>query len=328
MTGEEKLSPISKISFAMQKASARLIRFKKIMVCISGGSDSDVMLDLLLRVCPREKMNFVFFDTGIEYEATKRHLSKLEQKYNITIERQRATVPVPLGVKKYGVPFLSKYASEMIHRLQLNNFDFAGGGVEYEELLAKYPRCETALKWWCNKHPNGSSFNISRTYALKEFMIENPPMFLIDQRCCEGAKKNPAHHYEREHDFDCKCMGLRRAENGIRSTRYKNCYTYDPTAVMQNMRPIWWFTDEDKDLYITTYDVQLSDCYLKYGMKRTGCAGCPFGSHFEEELKTLSKHEPKLYKAVVAIFGDSYEYTRKYREFKVAMKKAENGAKQ
>lgn len=320
MIMEETLSPMSKISFAMQKASARLCCFSKIMVCISGGSDSDVMLDLLLRVCPREKMNFVFFDTGIEYEATKRHLSELEKKYNIKIERQRATVPVPLGVKKYGAPFMSKYVSEMIHRLQLHKFDFTTGGMEYEELVAKYPRCETALKWWCNKHPKGSSFNISRCYALKEFMIEHPPTFLIGQWCCNGAKKKPAHYYERAHDFDCKCMGLRRAENGIRSTRYKNCFAYDPTTTIQNMRPVWWFTDEDKDLYIATFNVQLSDCYLKYGMKRTGCAGCPFGSHFEEELITLSKYEPNLYKAVVAIFGNSYEYTRKYREFKIAMK--------
>ena len=51
-------------------------------------------------------------------------------------------------------------------------------------------------------------------------------------------------------------------------------------------------------------------------MIRTGCAGCPFGSRFEEELEIIKKYEPKLYKAVNKIFAKSYEYTRRYREFK------------
>ena len=61
--------------------------------------------------------------------------------------------------------------------------------------------------------------------------------------------------------------------------------------------------------------MQNSRCYTEYGLKRTGCAGCPFGKDFEFELEVIQKYEPKLYKAVNNIFGDSYEYTRKYREF-------------
>ena len=45
------------------------------------------------------------------------------------------------------------------------------------------------------------------------------------------------------------------------------------------------------------------------------CAGCPFGRDFEFELEVIEKYEPKLYRAVNNIFGDSYAYTRKYREF-------------
>lgn len=136
----DELSPAFKISSAMQKTSARLLRFSKIMVSISGGADSDVMLDLLLKICPKEKMTFVFFDTGIEYDATKRHLDYLEKKYNIKIDRQRADVPVPLGVKKYGLPFISKMISGKLQILQNNNFDFANdGNLSYEELQEKYP---------------------------------------------------------------------------------------------------------------------------------------------------------------------------------------------
>ena len=78
---------------------------------------------------------------------------------------------------------------------------------------------------------------------------------------------------------------------------------------------MFWYKDEDKKQYQESYNVQNSRCYTEYGLKRTGCAGCPFGKDFEFELEVIQKYEPKLYKAVNNIFGDSYEYTRKYKEF-------------
>lgn len=59
-------------------------------------------------------------------------------------------------------------------------------------------------------------------------------------------------------------------------------------------------------------DILHSKCYTEYGLKRTGCSGCPYGRDFEFELNVIQKYEPKLYKAVMNIFGESY---RKYKEF-------------
>jgi 3'-phosphoadenosine 5'-phosphosulfate sulfotransferase (PAPS reductase)/FAD synthetase len=59
---------------------------------VSGGADSDVTLDLLELVKPDGcELIYVFFDTGLEYDATKRHIDALEAKYGITIHRRRAT---------------------------------------------------------------------------------------------------------------------------------------------------------------------------------------------------------------------------------------------
>lgn len=77
------MSGLTIINSAIQKAAIRCKEYNNIMVSLSGGYDSDIMLDLLLRVCPREKMRFVFFDTGIEYTATKEHLAHLEDLYKI-----------------------------------------------------------------------------------------------------------------------------------------------------------------------------------------------------------------------------------------------------
>ena len=64
--------------------------YETILCSISGGSDSDVILDLVHRVDLNKKVRYVWFDTGLEYQATKDHLEYLEGKYNITIERESA----------------------------------------------------------------------------------------------------------------------------------------------------------------------------------------------------------------------------------------------
>lgn len=81
-------------------------------------------------------------------------------------------------------------------------------------------------------------------------------------------------------------------------------------------RPLFWFSDSDKVDYEKAFNINHSICYTVYGLIRTGCAGCPFGSRWEEELKVIAEYEPELYKAAINLFGDSYEYHRKYKKFK------------
>lgn len=290
----------------------------KIMVSISGGSDSDVMLDILSKFDVDKKITYVWFNTGLEYEATKKHLTFLENKYGIKIQELKAKKPIPLTCRKYGQPFLSKQVSEYIARLQKHNFKWED--KPFEELYKEYPKCKVALRWWCNDWGEGSRFNISYNTYLKEFMVENPPTFPISNICCTYAKKGVAKDFLKENEFDLNCVGVRKAEGGSRASAYKSCYTPSSDCGRDDYRPIFWFKEEDKSLYEETFGVTHSDCYSVWGLTRTGCAACPFGRNFETELECVKKYEPKFYKAVWKIFGDSYEYTRKYREFQRKMK--------
>lgn len=302
---------------AIYKADQHIRDHNKIACSISGGSDSDIMLDMLYKLDKEKKIVYIWFNTGLEYEATKRHLKELEEKYNIEIVRLDAKKPIPLAVRQYGVPFLSKQVSEFISRLQSHNFQWED--EPFDVLIKKYPNCQSALQWWCGEKGEDSKFNISRNKWLKEFMVQNPPDFKISNRCCYFAKKSPANEYISKGGFDLSCIGVRKAEGGARRFVYKNCFTPAPEGEVAQYRPLFWFDNTSKETYKNAHNLRFSDCYEIWGMDRTGCACCPFGKYFEFELECVQKYEPKLYKAVQKIFGKSYEYTRKYREFQKKM---------
>ena len=211
--------------------------------------------------------------------------------------------------------------SEYAGRLQRNGFDWKD--EPFEELLKRFPNCKSSLKWWCNLKGENSRFGINRHKFLKEFMVENPPTFPISAGCCKGAKKDTAHDFAKSVKADLIVTGERKSEGGARAGT-SSCFTgsYDKgTAVF---RPIFWLNDTDKGWLESERDIVHSDCYTVYGLRRTGCAGCPFGRNWQTELEVAEEYEPKLHKMCVNVFKPSYEYTLKYYEFR---KQKENEAK-
>ena len=282
--------------------------YKKVLCSVSGGSDSDIVLDLLTKCDNNKIVQYFYFDTGLEYQATKDHINYLQEKYNIVITTLKPKVPIPLAVKKYGQPFLSKMVSENIQRLQKHGFKWEN--KPYEELVKDYPNCKSALQWWCNSRKNNVLLGITRNKGLKEFMINNNPKFNISNKCCKYAKKDILKDLLKQ-GYDLNISGIRRSEGGTRSTAYKSCF--DNQDNYDNYRPIFWFTDDDKTEYKKLFNVSHSKCYTVYGLKRTGCVGCPFSKDYKKELEIINKYEPKLYNAVTNIFKDSYEYINKYK---------------
>lgn len=312
------------IQDAFAKCWQVLQRHDKILVSLSGGSDSDIMADLIIRCGGKEKAVFVFFNTGLEYEATKKQIKRLEEKYGIEIKINPPIKPIPLCVREYGVPFWSKKVSEYIERLQRHGFQWEDEPVEV--LLERYPKCRAGVRWWCNDFSEGDEpcrYDIGYIKGLKEFMMANPPDFAISPKCCHYAKKLPASKFAAASGCDLSCSGVRKSEGGVRSTVYQSCYS-QALGNDSTYRPLFWFVDQDKREYDEHYGIVHSDCYEVWGMKRTGCAGCPFGKKFEEELALAEKYEPKFHKAMLKVFGKSYDYTRRFMEFREQMKNSSN----
>lgn len=293
-------------------------KYEKICCFISGGSDSDIVLDICIKVDIHHKITYIFIDTGLESKATKEHIKYLEDRYGIKIivyKSYEYGMSIPISCKKYGQPFVSKIASENIMRLQRHNFKWED--KPFDVLYEEYPHCKSALMWWCNEKKSDVN-NIRRNKWLKEFLIANPPTFKISNKCCDKSKKDVSKKVLKELKCDLKIIGVRKYEGGARATAYKNCYTNGGKDI-DEYRPIFWYTNDDKKCYERHYGIVHSRCYSQYGLKRTGCCGCPFGRSIKDELEALNKYEPNLHKAACNVFRDSYEYTRKYNEFRKQM---------
>lgn len=76
-------------------------KYKNVVCSISGGSDSDILIDIVAKLDANKKVIYVFFNTGLEYQATKNHLKYLERKYNIKINVINPILPIPICNKKY-----------------------------------------------------------------------------------------------------------------------------------------------------------------------------------------------------------------------------------
>lgn len=94
MTNIEKLLASAPDNFVIRDALVKCVEVveghNSICCAVSGGADSDVMLDMLLRCGAGDKTTFVFYDTGLEYAATKEHLTDIEKPYEVLINRYPA----------------------------------------------------------------------------------------------------------------------------------------------------------------------------------------------------------------------------------------------
>ena len=131
------------------------------------------------------------------------------------------------------------------------------------------------------------------------------PGIKISAKCCEVSKKRPLYQYIKENGIDLNVTGERKAEGGIRATAHHSCFEQSKNHVDKYM-PLWWWSDRVKSVFKEREGIRYSDCYEVYGMRRTGCVGCPFSLTIADDLTTMYIFEPQLYKACMKVFGESY----------------------
>lgn len=316
----------------------RLIEHPKAVCSYSGGSDSDILVDCIERarnafperIAP---VKYVFFNTGLEMQATKDHVRATAEKYGIEIATARPKTGIVTAVRKYGAPFVSKIMSAGLSEWQKKGVplsiadEYAAAHDKHakrQELRERYPHCESVINFLCccnsagDERPNIQLVINSSRYML-DFIRENPPHFKISAKCCDYCKKQLAHSVQK--DYEMIITGERRDEGGMRSVPRKGeansamCFA-ETSNGQYRLRPLYYVSDKDKAWYKERYGIRYSDAYEVYGLTRTGCCGCPISFKAVEDLRQIYPYEPNVVKAAWAIFGDSYRYRRQYNEFK------------
>ena len=312
----------------------RLTQYPKAICSYSGGSDSDILIDLIeqtRKIFNLAPVKYVFFNTGLEMQATKDHVKATAEKYGVGIEEVRPKLNIVLSTRKYGVPFVSKIMSAGLEGWQKKNIPLSIAD-EYEqaenkaekrrELKERYPKCESTINFLCCCNSAGEprpniQLVINSSKYMRDFIAENPPDFQISAKCCDYCKKQPAHRIQK--GYGMVITGERRDEGGMRSVPRKDnttlCFT-ETSSGQYRLRPLYYVSDKDKAWYKEYRNIRYSDAYEVYGLTRTGCCGCPISYKAVDDLEKIRPFEPNVVKAAWNIFGKSYEYRKKYNEYK------------
>ena len=331
---------------AIQSIIAKHLRQHPKAICsYSGGSDSDILIDLIEQTRTMfdfQPVKYVFFNTGLEMQAIKDHVKETAEKYNVEIETVRPKVGIVQAARKYGIPFVSKIMSAGLSEWQkkgvplsiADEYNLAEDkAAKRKELKERYPKCESLINFLCccnaagEPRPNIQLVINSSKYML-DFIREFPPDFQISAKCCDYCKKQIAHKTQK--GYEMIITGERRDEGGMRSVPRKDntsmCFTETSDGQFR-LRPLFYVSDLDKEWYKQERGIRYSDAYEKYGLTRTGCCGCPISFKAVEDLEKIRPYEPNVVKAAYAIFGKSYEYRAKYNEYKAQRRAAEKAAK-
>lgn len=318
--------------------ATRLKQHPNAICSYSGGADSDILIDLIERT--RELFNlppvkYVFFNTGLEMQATKDHVKATAEKYGVEIEECRPKINIVKASREHGIPFMSKRFSQALGDWQkkgvpmsiIDEYEKAEDkAAKFLEIVERYPKSKRVINFLLNTDRNGvQHFNQlgfqSKKY-LREYMEKYPPDFQISAKCCDYCKKQLAHRVQK--GFDLVITGERMAEGGIRATNKQMLETnplntmcfFEQSNGQHRLRPLFYVSDKDKEWYKHEYGIRYSDAYEVYGLTRTGCCGCPISYKAVDDLEKIRPYEPNVVKAAWNIFGKSYEYRQKYNEFK------------
>ena len=330
----------------------RLTEHPNAICSYSGGSDSDILIDLIERTrkmfndaCGHEVLKpvkYVFFNTGLEMAATKRHVKEIAEKYGAEIEECRPKINIVKAVREHGIPFMSKFFSQALGDWQkkgvpmsiIDEYETAEDkAATFQKFVLCYPKSKRLINFLLNTDRNGvqhfNQLGFQSEKYLREYMERYPPNFQISAKCCDYCKKQLAHRVQK--GFDMVITGERMAEGGIRATNKQMLETnplntmcfFEQSNGQHRLRPLYYVSDKDKQWYKDYYGIRYSDAYEVYGLTRTGCCGCPILFKAVDDLEKIRPYEPNVVKAAWNIFGDSYRYRQKYNEYKAKRREEE-----
>lgn len=253
----------------------------------SGGKDSTVLHELLDLAIPGNTIPRVYANTGIELNKVRQFVEKkAEQDGRFLIIKPQT--PIVQMLEERGYPFKSKEHSFYLETYQRN-------GAETKTVKRYLYPSEKRKSFGC---PQILRYQFTPDFDLK-----------VSDKCCNELKKKPLKQWQKENNKPYSIVGLRRAEGGQRNNT--KCLAFNGNK-LKAFHPLAIVGDDFIEWFIEEHNVELSAVYYPpYNFKRTGCKGCPFALHLQEELDTLQEFFPNERKQCENIWQPVYDEYRR-----------------
>ena len=280
---------------------------KEITVSFSGGKDSTVLLDLVLKTHQQIKCKIpivMVYATEITFPSTFKFIEDINRKYqkeyeylkNVQIVKPKKTWMEILS--QNGYPIYSKQVSTLINRVK------------------KSKTKNNLTKWFFGidiKNTSTAKFRLSknRLFLLDDMMLYNWPKlnkqqkeyfkkynekYFFSEKCCDFIKGNL------KHDKRPSFIGTMAQESELRKKSWikAGCNIFNKTGYKSRPLSIW--TTKDIWQYISEYKLEINPAYgyvktKKYNeqnlrFERLGCTSCPYGSFMEQKaIRKLIKEK-------------------------------------
>lgn len=269
----------------------------KVYIAFSGGKDSTVLSHLIDEAIPHNKIERVFTNTGIEFNAIVEFVEREREKDN-RIKIIKPSKPIKQMLEEKGYPFKSKLHSEYVERYQRSGLT----GIA----VRKYLDNDNSGRFSCPK--------LLRYQFTPEFNIK------ISQKCCNELKKKPSKQHAKETGKTMVITGVRATEGSVRKWQSRNgCVFRQKDGSIYKFNPLSPVSEEFIDWYIKTRNIEICELYKPpYNFERTGCKGCPYNVHLAKELDTLDELLPNEKKQCEWIWKPVYDEYRRigYRKMR------------
>lgn len=278
----------------LQKIKSTIEKYgdENFYLSFSGGKDSAVLSALVDMALSENKIPRVYANTGIELNMVRDFVFEL-QKNDERIVIIKPSVPIKTMLEKDGYPFKSKMHSKIVDIYQRNGktktyFNYLG--IEKEKYGDTYGE-----RWKC---PEILKYQFSENFRLR-----------VSDKCCKRLKEEPLKKWQMDNKKPYPIIGIMRSEGGRRNNA--NCLAFrgNNFTAFQPLAPL---TKEWEQWFIDTYNIKICDIYKPpYNFERTGCKGCPFNIHLQDEIDTLYKLLPVEAKQCEIIWKPIYDEYRR-----------------
>lgn len=268
-------------------------------ISFSGGKDSTVLSALVDMALPCNTIPRVYANTGIELNMIRDFVFDMAKEDN-RIEIIKPSVPIKQMLEVEGYPFKSKSHSCYVKKYQRK-------GLDYKSVRA-YIQLEPTL--------SGKPISTPCPKRLM-YQFSNENNLKISDMCCYRMKEEPLDNWAKVHKKIYGITGVMQDEGGRRTN--SSCLSFKSNGQLNFFQPLVPITKKWEDWFIDECHIKICDIYKPpYNLERTGCKGCPFALHLQDELDTLEMYFPNERKQCEAIWKPVYD---EYRRIGYRLKK-------